>query len=83
MVSVRTFAKLYAYKIMFHLGLMDVIQLITYYLVVAFMGIANSHFSYSFSKVNSDFGIIILFRFLLPYHVERLLVPLHLLYFSL
>jgi hypothetical protein len=51
-VSNKTLNKMQAYRIMVHLGVMDIGELISFYVVLAVMMITNSPLDYLFGKVS-------------------------------
>uniref|UniRef100_A0A914CPE5 G-protein coupled receptors family 1 profile domain-containing protein n=1 Tax=Acrobeloides nanus TaxID=290746 RepID=A0A914CPE5_9BILA len=51
-VSNKSLSKIHAYRIMVHLGVMDVGELFSFYLVITLMMITNSTFDYLFDKVS-------------------------------
>ena len=52
LVSNKSLIKKHAYRIMVHLGVMDIGELVSYYVVLALMMITDSPCDYMFSKVS-------------------------------
>jgi hypothetical protein len=50
-ISNKIFVQHYSYKIMIHLGIMDIGQLLSYYVIHSFMLLTNSNFGFFISKV--------------------------------